>query len=343
MNNKQWTKALYRYFQGLLIKEDRFFEIAPGRRELVLDILKWHKVEQIACEFYLSGSSGHNPEYDIAFKDQRIEHLLKDEMILRQLTEIEGIFRKADIPFIVLKGQVWAEPIYNSPVLRHIGDLDLLVKPAYKDDALKKLLNLGYHPQPIGKSLEDDLNLRGEVMLIFKEDFTSLKSSVELHWELLPAPRFMKHMRIPVEDMFASSHEFTYRNLSLLLPQPEMRFAFNVIHGVCQHQFKRFLPLLDLAHLIDKYDGFDYQLLMEIFRKWKVVHSLYFALKYLELFDYKKEALVEIRKKIEGKAPFQIKSLASVISAERMLLSYKGKNFYIRKLMRLLSSQPFSF
>lgn len=343
MNNKQWTKALYRYFQGLLIKEDRFFEIAPGGIELVMPVLTWHKVEQTACEFYLSGSSGHNLEYDIAFKNQRIKHLLKDGILFRQLTEIFEIFKKVGIPFIVLKGQAWADPIYSSPLFRHIGDLDLVVKPAYKRDALNCLFELGYRPQIIGKSLEDDLNVRGEVSLLFKEDNTHLKCAVEIHWALLPAPRFMRRLKIPVEDIFVCSHEHTFRNLSLLLPQPEMRFAFNVIHGVCQHQFKRFLPLLDLAHLIDKYDEFDYQLLMEITKKWKVVHSLYFALKYLELFDYRREALLEIRKKIEQKIPFQIKSLASVISAERLLLSYKGKNFYIRKLMRLFSSQPFTF
>jgi len=340
MMRSRWSKALFKYFQGLLKWEEGLYLVAPWGKQLVRKAFSWHKLEATAREFYLSSPSHPCPEFQSLFQEERVCQILKDEIIFRQLKEIDGAFRGGGIEFLVLKGPFWAEQVYPSALWRHLGDIDLLVRPEACRTAANILLQLGYQVEPKRCSFEEQLTRRGGMTFLYPGGGCGWRTSVSLHWQPLHSPRFMRWLQIETEDLFVPLELTPFRGLQLLLPGPEVRFGYLVIHGVCHHQLKRLLPLMDLAHLLGKCPPFDYEFLVELMRKWKAMISLYIALKALWLFGFREDKVVELWERLEGLMPWRVRLLVNALSPTQMLLSYSGKGYYMRKLMRLVASNP---
>lgn len=340
MRASRWSKVLFKYFQGLLKWEDGLYLVAPLGEKLVMEALRWHKVEPMARELYLSSPSRSCPEFQPLFEQGRIHQLLRDEIIFRQLKEIEGAFRGSGIEFLVLKGPFWAQQIYPSALWRHLGDIDLLVRQEACETAVTTLLHLDYQLEAKGYSLVEPLTRRGGTTFLCRGKGEDWRTSVSLHWQPLHSPRFMKRLQVQTEDLFMLAGLAPFRGLHLLLPRPEVRFGYLVVHGICHHQLKRFLPLVDMAHLLERYPDFDYGFLVELMRKWKAMISLYVALKALWLFGLREETMVGLLERLESIMSWHARLLGTALAPTQILLSYSRKGYYIRKLMRLIASEP---
>jgi len=342
MNSSSWPKDLYQYFQGLLKLEDRLSLLVPWGQESVMNILQWHKVEPTARELHLSVPSRSCPEFHSIFEEERMRQSLKDEIVFRQLKEIEEAFRKGQLEFMVLKGLFWGEQIYPSALWRHIGDIDLLVRPEVRKSALHVLLQLGYRIPVQESSPEAAVSgPRGGTTVTYPSKEYGKRTSVSLHWYPLHSPRFMKRLRVDTEDLFFDSTGTAFRGLELLLPRPEVRFGYLVVHNICHHQLKRFLQLMDMAHLLHRYPQFDFDFLIDLVRKWEAMISLYFALKALWIFGFQEGRCLEFLERLERIMPWRVRLFVKALSPTRMLRSYSRKGNYTRKVMRVLASEPF--
>jgi len=333
--------AVRGYLSGLLKGEDHLHLIASWGQTPVLQFLQWHKVEPIARELHLASPSPL-PGFAPLFRNERLRHLLQEEVIRRQFQEIAAAFAAQSQEFLVLKGFFWGEQIYPSSLWRHLGDIDLLVRPETRTQAVAALLRLGY--KPYCHSLEEYLNHQGEVVLAPADENTG-RTLVELHWSPINVDRsrvsrFRRHFAVDPEDFFTWAAPAPWRNLALILPRPEVMWGYQVVHGVCQHQLKRFLPLVDLAYLFKRNPGFDFPFLVELMRKWRATIPLYIALTALKLFGFAPTGHREILAGLEQTIPLRIRLLITATLPRCILSSHAGRGVMARKLLRRIIAKP---
>lgn len=89
------------------------------------------------------------------------------------LKELDGLFESQTIPYVVMKGGLARELVYNDPTLRPATDLDILIHPAQRELATKVLLEAGFtfHPDPENISHEATFSRAGV--------------DIDLHWDIL--------------------------------------------------------------------------------------------------------------------------------------------------------------
>lgn len=343
MNPQSWPEALRVYFAGLLNGEDRLHLIAPWGAEPVAEALRWHNLEPLARELHLA--SGHClPEFQALFQAERIRQVFRDEIIQGQLAEIAGAFQAGGTACLVLKGLLWAERIYPAANYRHLGDIDLLVKPEDRDLAIELLFRLGYVLHR-GWPLNDYLSREGEVVFEYPQERWRGQTVVELHWHPINAysqreHRLRKRLTVEAEDFFQWAQPAPFRTFSLLLPRPEIWFAYQIVHGICQHQLIRLLPLVDLAYIIRSQPQLDFQFLAELMRKWQAMIPFYLGLKTLWLMGLTEGPHAEMLGRLEEVMPWRIRRVMAAVTPQRLLLSHAGKGRVMRQVLRLVATAP---
>jgi len=171
-----------------------------------------------------------------------------------------GIFERAAIPFVALKGTVLAHTVYRDPVTRTMSDLDFLVQPADLERASQAFLDAGFSVP---------YRARGSVVgageappLVHSSDETTL---IELHSLLdaagsdLPAFEAIWSRRRDVQLL---------GDLSVSTLAPEDFFADVVLHTSKHHRFESLLRgVLDVALLMRaNLETFDWPALRD---EWK--------------------------------------------------------------------------
>jgi hypothetical protein len=162
------------------------------------------------------------------------------------------------IPALALKGIVLAHAAYPDPSLRPMCDLDLLVPPDKREDALQVLRTLGYyypesvlaihrdHVSRLGANLEfaPGLQLRGSRV------FLDVHSQLECSEPLFP---------MPVEEFWSRSIVADFKGLSVRTLCPE-DFLFHLcMHLSRFHRFEKgLLPFLDLKLLIESHSEWNW-------------------------------------------------------------------------------------
>lgn len=158
------------------------------------------------------------------------------------LLSLASQFESAGIEFIPFKGPALAWSLYESPALRTMSDLDLLVRPAQLPHALDLLVSSGYRP-----SANADLSFfRGNHELALSSPATGL--TIDLHWALAPPwllhaldpePFWTRLVCVPV----AGGLVRTFAPADLLI--------FLCVHGA-KHSWYPLAWLADLVRLIDR-------------------------------------------------------------------------------------------
>lgn len=75
---------------------------------------------------------------------QCIAHRLRYRNHQKELLCIVSEFNQRDVPYIVFKGIVLGKQLYNDPLVRNAGDIDVFVNEQYFKEALYILFDLGY-------------------------------------------------------------------------------------------------------------------------------------------------------------------------------------------------------
>jgi hypothetical protein len=97
-----------------------------------------------------------------------------------ELRRILTAFAARTLPIMPLKGGIssFLQPLYPSPAIRVLSDLDLLIRPRDREEAFSCLVSLGYTP---AKKVP-----LPEVERIFTQD----RVLVDLHWQVIRIPRY---------------------------------------------------------------------------------------------------------------------------------------------------------
>jgi hypothetical protein len=191
-----------------------------------------------------------SPEWERLFKARRLT-AVHNLLLRHELGKILEALRQSGIPALALKGIVLAYTNYLDPSLRPMSDLDLLVPPGKREEAVLILRTLGYeYPEGV-LARHRDPNRRLSQVKEFAPPLQLRASAVlvEIHSQLeCSEPLFP----MPVQEFWSRSILVDLKGLTVRTLCPE-DFLFHLcLHQSCWHRFnKGLLPLVDLKLLLD--------------------------------------------------------------------------------------------
>lgn len=152
-----------------------------------------------------------------------------------------GLFAQAGIPLILLRGLEVSVRLYGGPFLRNRSDIDLLVPPGHRRQAVALLLENGFVPDY--GICEEDLDrlarFRGSHLFISLDG----RSAVDLHWRAAEQPwRFYSRET----DLWKRSREFHFDGVDCRVLGPDDLFLHLCLHAT-QHAWDRMVLLADVA------------------------------------------------------------------------------------------------
>jgi Uncharacterised nucleotidyltransferase len=195
------------------------------------------------------------PEWEALHTARRLTAV--DNLRLRhELTRITAALTEAGIPALALKGIVVAYAAYKDPSLRPMMDLDLLVPPRERENAIGVLRELEFgHPQGLPIFVQDVFRPGQE----FAPPLQSSKSrvKVEIHTMLeCCEPLF----REPVQAFWSRSTTTALGSLCARTLCPEDNLFHICLHQARTHRFEKgLLPLLDIKVLLESNEHWDWE------------------------------------------------------------------------------------
>jgi hypothetical protein len=172
------------------------------------------------------------------------QQVMDDELLRARLERIFGraaqALDDAGIPFVALKGTALGALVYERPALRPMSDVDLLVPPAARREAVAALGAAGFR-QPDDSEIAFWEDAYYNAPVIDPEDETS----VEIHWSIAQEGRH----RPDVDRMIEASRRVEIAGRSCrVLAETDL-----LLHQVLHHAYHYFQPHLlwiqDLARL----------------------------------------------------------------------------------------------
>ena len=329
-------QVLHECLTGLALSEDRFDRVKPEDVDWICERLLWHKVMPLAAALS-SPATLKCPALDAAFKSFALANTLREHRYYKQVRHLFRLFSESSIEFIPFKGPFWSTRIFPEFSWRHIGDIDLLLDKENARAAASLLKEQGYVADVLGRSEEDDFTERGE--LAFSPGPSSRHLvPVELHWALLPAPRFLKTRFIEPADFTRNCTWDQWRSIRFPLPPVEVRFLYLALHATCQHQFMRFVQIMDLAYLIRKSPELDWNRLYELAMERGSTVPLRYALRFVNAFyELPPEAASITDRTIVS---WKTRCCAGFLSPKAILTSTKKRGKLARRLFRAAMSWP---
>jgi len=242
------------------------FQIKDGRIRLLdpdasLSILKHHSMGTAA----LYSCDIENQGFMDELSQATFEETVFQVRLSKVLSETISILTEGGIETILLKGFAMSR-YYPEDLVRPTSDLDILIRPEHRDDALEILQNNGYcisNPE----AFDCLLKYHGEVDLIAPDG----KTSVEIHWDFISSGSIRKTTVFDADMVFSTAVPFSRDGLELQVLAPKIDLPFLMAHHVLHHQFKRPLWLLDICLIltsgkVDPGDIIDYTRLMKLER-----------------------------------------------------------------------------
>jgi hypothetical protein len=262
--------------------EDRFHLVQEDDAAWICERLRWHKLMPLAASL----SDRGQPKcamLNAAFHEMLIQNLAQEQHYFNQVKAVFALFENKGIRFTPYKGPFWGGQVYPQYTWRHIGDIDLMMRVAGARAAATILKEQGYRLEVLGETVEDDLRTRGE-LTCHPDPAMKHLVPVQLHWELMPAPRFLKRHYITPDDFAADSTTAEWKSIRFSLPTPESRLLYHVLHATCQHQFNRFVLIMEMALFIRKHPGLDWNRLFDLAVARGCLVPLHYGLSFISAF-----------------------------------------------------------
>jgi hypothetical protein len=327
-------KLIWNCLKGLILLEDRFNLVTEEHVKWICERLSWHKTLPLAAAF----SDPAKPKcksLESVFQTVSVQNTLREISYERQIRQLFQMLEAASITFMPFKGPFWSQQIYPEYAWKHIGDIDLLLTNEDARNASALLQETGYFPDIIGDSEREDFHKRGEMGL--HPDPGQIQGvPVELHWELLPSPRFVKKQFLYPQDFTQQSTEAQWKGITYRLPMPEVQFFYYLLHATCQHQFTRFVHVVNLAHFLGKHPQLDWRLLQKLAEQRDAATPVHYGLRFIHKFSTLPKSGLELMNSL--RPPFTNRLAASILTPKAMLFFDQRRGRFRRKIFRAAMS-----
>jgi putative nucleotidyltransferase-like protein len=324
-------KILAECFKGLICFEDRFNRVNEKHASWICERLIWHKVLPLAAA--LNNSSKQKcPAIESAFKRTSIQNAVREAYYEKQVKQIFNALTEAAIDFFPFKGPFWSQQLYPDYFWKHIGDIDLLLVKKDARRAVSIIQDMGYVPErPIDATFAE----KGELAL-FPDSSANKKVPVELHWEILPSPRFLKMYYLHSKDFTENTTTAQWKSVYYHLPSKEIQLFYLILHATCQHQFARFIHIINITHFIQKFPNIRWNTLERLARKRSATTPLYYGLRFANAFFPLKDPALSLMKSLTPS--IKIRLAASPLKPLSTLLANNKRGRFPRKLFRAAMS-----
>ncbi len=182
----------------------------------------------------------------MAIKAMDQNHIKRGLNNAGQVIRLSSAFRDKGIPILFCKGVSLSIRLYQNPLTRHSGDIDLLVSTKNVQVAEALLFSLGYRRVASLKHM-DAGQFRQYMRLRFHAQYRAKGLPlVELHW------RFCNNRQMfPVRfaDLWRQRQIVYLGRTEIPIPGDTHNLAFLFIHGT-KHGWERFFWLKDIADYI---------------------------------------------------------------------------------------------
>ncbi len=324
------NKALRESLKGLLIFEDRFEQVPERWARWLCERLAWHKVLPLAAAIQDPGKPKTRILSGI-LNQTCLHNMMREEHYFKQVRSLFGSLDKKGIEYVPFKGPFWFVPIYESYHWRHIGDIDLLLPKADLPIAIEMMKELGYRPHCVTASLEQELAERGE-LAFYPDPSHPNDVVVELHWDPMPSPRFMRRQYLCYDDFVCRTVPGQWRGLSYAMPSLEVQFLYLVLHAACQHQFMRFVHVTTIVHYIQKVPQLNYKEVFDLAASRHAGTPLFYGLSFANAFWRLPEPLRELKARI--RVPFKSRLVTKLLPPRRIIQGTDKKGVIRRNLFR---------
>jgi hypothetical protein len=268
--------------KGLLRREDCFDAVTDRHAAWICERLAWHKVLPLAAAM----QDPHRKKCgDIArtFQAVLLQNMAREEFYYAQVTELFETLDQTGVAFIPFKGPFWSARLYENYYWRHIGDIDLLMTKADAEQAAQQLMTIGYHPDILENSLEEEFVARGELALLPGKD-RPRGVPVELHWDLMPSPRFLRKQFMVSSDFTESTTNGRWRDIQFQLPSPEIQLFYHLLHATCQHQFSRFVHITNIVHFLEQFPDLNWKQIHRLALERRALVPIHYGLRFAQAF-----------------------------------------------------------
>jgi hypothetical protein len=193
--------------------------------------------------------------------------------ISRALGQILGALGRGGIPVIVLKGGYLAQVVYESPALRTMGDLDVLVQREDLDRTAAVLAGMGYAPLYEGVEEVDYTRHHHLRPLAGPEGVR-----VEIHWNIVrPTPA----VDVDLDGLWGRARGFRLAGVEAQALAPEDLLLHLCLHASFSHKFRVGLRACwDILEVTRRHaDTIDWEELVRRARQWRVDRYVYLTLR----------------------------------------------------------------
>ena len=205
------------------------------------------------------------------------QHLLGVAALRALLDAFEGV----SIPVIPLKGPALGEALYAEPGLRPFTDLDLLVHRADVPRAIELLATLGYGPLEYERPLAYDLAYATAACFVPAEPQPD-RFPIDLHWNLVSFVAGNTPATLDAEEVWTRAVADARWGRRVLALGREDLLLYLALHLAVHHPLEGLAWQLDLALLLRREDGIDWDEVVARANRWRLRSAVYFALKRVE-------------------------------------------------------------
>jgi hypothetical protein len=327
-------QILIECLKGLIAFEDRFELVPPDLAEWICERLAWHKLLPLAAAIS-DPSKPKDKKLDSIFQHVLLKNAIREKHYEKQVRKVFPIFKDAAIHFMPYKGPFWGQQLYPEYAWRHIGDIDLLLPIDDARRASAILQDMGFIPDLMTDSEDQDFAQRGALTLLSDPSKTN-EFPMQLHWELMPSPRFLKRQYIPSHYFFIDTSTARWRGIAFEVPRPEVQFIYYILHATCQHQFMRFVHIMVMAHFINKFEKLKWALVRELAEKQGALVPLYYGLTFIHAFSPLPEPAAALMDRI--RPPLYNRMAARLLPPKATLLFTQKDGNLRRNLFRVVLS-----
>ncbi len=159
---------------------------------------------------------------------------------------------------------------------------------------------------------------------------------VQLHWDPLPSPRFVKKKYMPAELFKTGAEPTTWQGIDFLIPRPEIQFYYHLLHATCQHQFLRFAHLLTPIHFLLKFPNLDWAFFQDMISARQAHTPVYYGLKFISHFYALPEPAQKIMSTIRPR--FKSRLAAAALHPNAIMNATRQCGRHRRELFRVAMS-----
>jgi len=178
-------------------------------------------------------------------------------------------------PTILLKGISLLNTVYRNPGLRHLGDIDLLIRKEDYPDVREKLEAADYVFSDEMQGLADPRDLNS--ILCHRNSPSSPQPVLHIHWNLINTvlPVSLTYPRVDLDALWKQSVALPgYPSLRVLSPTHQI--IYYAYHHF-KHSFNRLIRLHDLDKTIRYYqDSIDWSEVLKETHRFNLARTVYY-------------------------------------------------------------------